>query len=74
MRRSSCAPCAGCPGNSPPSRRLLILSRFPPEVTRITAGLATRRNEFVAALADDVWFAHISANSRMQALALGLDP
>jgi hypothetical protein len=30
---------------------------------RVTAPLAARRNEFVAALADEVWFAHITPGS-----------
>jgi hypothetical protein len=40
--------------------RLLILSCFPAAQRRATADLAARRNELVAALADDVWFAHIA--------------
>jgi predicted Rossmann fold nucleotide-binding protein DprA/Smf involved in DNA uptake len=40
--------------------RLLILSAFPKTETRITSDLARRRNEFVAALADEAWFAHIT--------------
>jgi hypothetical protein len=31
--------------------------------------LATRRNELVAALADEVWFAHITPGGRMEQLA-----
>ena len=59
-----------CPARSLPRRvppewkqpmadgRLLVLSPFAPRENRVTAALATRRNEFVAALADEVWFAH----------------
>ena len=39
---------------------LLILSAFPEAETRITADLARRRNDLVAALADEVWFAHVT--------------
>ena len=35
---------------------------------RVTAELAARRNEFVAALADDVWFAHITPGGQMERL------
>lgn len=40
--------------------RLLLLSAFPETETRITADLARRRNEIVAALADEACFAHIT--------------
>ena len=40
--------------------RLLILSGFAATEKRITTELATRRNEFIAALADEAWFAHIT--------------
>jgi predicted Rossmann fold nucleotide-binding protein DprA/Smf involved in DNA uptake len=49
--------------------RLLILSRFSQGNHRVTASLAARRNEFVAALADEVWFAHITPGGEMQRLA-----
>ena len=61
-----------CPARSLPQRvppewrqplaagRLLILSNFRAGENRITAELATRRNDFVAALADEVFFAHIT--------------
>lgn len=48
---------------------LLILSCFRPTDRRVTAELAARRNEFVAALADEVWFAHITLGGRMEQLA-----
>lgn len=38
--------------------RMLVLSAFAASVTRITAGLAARRNEVVAALADEFCIAH----------------
>jgi predicted Rossmann fold nucleotide-binding protein DprA/Smf involved in DNA uptake len=49
--------------------RLLILSCFAANERRVTVALATRRNEFVAALADEVWFAHITPGGEMQRLA-----
>jgi predicted Rossmann fold nucleotide-binding protein DprA/Smf involved in DNA uptake len=49
--------------------RLLILSCFAGNEHRITSALAARRNEFVAALADEVWFAHIAPGSQTQRLA-----
>jgi predicted Rossmann fold nucleotide-binding protein DprA/Smf involved in DNA uptake len=49
--------------------RLLILSCFVERNRRVTASLAVRRNEFVAALADEVWFAHIAPGGEMQRLA-----
>lgn len=48
--------------------RLLILSAFPDIKTRITADLAYRRNEFVAALADEVYFAHITSGGQTERL------
>ena len=49
--------------------RLLILSCFTGGNHRVTTSLAIRRNEFVAALADEVWFAHIVPDGKMQRLA-----
>ena len=49
--------------------RLLILSCFSGNEHRITSTLAARRNEFVAALADEVWFAHVAPGGQMQRLA-----
>jgi len=40
--------------------RLLILSAFPETDTRSTAARAERRNQLVAALADEAYFAHIA--------------
>jgi hypothetical protein len=36
---------------------------------RVTSPLAAQRNEFVAALADEVWFAHIAPGGEIQRLA-----
>jgi hypothetical protein len=49
--------------------RLLILSCFVERNRRVTASLAVRRNEFVAALANEVWFAHIAPGGEMERLA-----
>ena len=49
--------------------RLLILSCFTGRDRRVTGALAVRRNEFIAALADEVWFAHITPGGEMQRLA-----
>ncbi len=49
--------------------RLLLLSCFAATVRRVTTELAARRNEFVAAMADKVWFAHIAPGGKMQRLA-----
>lgn len=46
----------------------LILSGFAETATRVTAELATRRNEIVAALADEVWFAHITPGGQSERL------
>jgi predicted Rossmann fold nucleotide-binding protein DprA/Smf involved in DNA uptake len=48
--------------------RLLILSPFSPTHRRVTADLAARRNEFVAALADEAWFAHITPGGQSDRL------
>lgn len=69
-----------CPARSLPTRvptdwqkpladgRLLILSFFAGQ-DRITTELAARRNDLVAALADEVWFAHITPGGQMEQLA-----
>ena len=49
--------------------RLLILSYFTTAQNRVTTELAARRNELVAALADEVWFAHIAPGGQMEQLA-----
>ena len=70
-----------CPARSLPQRvppelekplasgRLLILSAFAARENRVTSALATERNEFVAALADEVWFAHITAGGELERLS-----
>jgi predicted Rossmann fold nucleotide-binding protein DprA/Smf involved in DNA uptake len=70
-----------CPARSLPQRvpselekplasgRLLILSAFTARENRVTSALATQRNEFVAALADEVWFAHITAGGELERLS-----
>jgi predicted Rossmann fold nucleotide-binding protein DprA/Smf involved in DNA uptake len=49
--------------------RLLVLSGFAATEKRVTAELAGRRNKLVAALADEVWFAHITPGGQMAKLA-----
>ena len=49
--------------------RLLILSPFEKKHRRMTAALAERRNEFAAALADEMLFIHAAEGSRTAALA-----
>jgi len=48
--------------------RLLILSTFSPTHRRVTADLAARRNQLVAALADEAWFAHITPGGQAERL------
>jgi predicted Rossmann fold nucleotide-binding protein DprA/Smf involved in DNA uptake len=67
-----------CPARSLPQRvppewkkplaagRLLILSAFAATATRVTAALAARRNEFVAALADEVHIVHATPGGRLE--------
>ena len=74
-------PIVVCPARSLPQRlppdwqepvakgRLLILSAFGEQERRVTADLAARRNEVVAALADEIWFVHISPGGQMARLA-----
>ena len=49
--------------------RLLLLSAFRAGEKRITAELAIRRNEFVAALADEIWIAYVTPGGQMDRLA-----
>ena len=69
-------PARGLPKRIPPGwrqplveHRMLILSIFPPEETRVAAALAICRNDFIAAMADEVWFAHVGESSRTHILA-----
>ena len=48
--------------------RMLILSCFPTTARRVTAELAARRNEFVAALADEVYIAHATPGGNLETL------
>lgn len=48
--------------------QMLILSAFATKATRITAELSARRNEFVAALADEVYVPHASPDGQLQSL------
>ena len=66
-------PARGLPKRIPPDwkkpladGRLLTLSIFPNTESRITAGLAARRNELVAALADAVFVAHATPGGRLE--------
>ncbi|MFZ4778902.1 MAG: DNA-binding protein [Terrimicrobiaceae bacterium] len=68
-------PARGMPKRIPPEwetpladGRMLIVSIFPADLARVTADLAARRNDFVAALADEVWFAHITPHGENQRL------
>jgi predicted Rossmann fold nucleotide-binding protein DprA/Smf involved in DNA uptake len=49
--------------------RLLVLSALPATAKRVTAELAARRNELVAALADEVFIAHATTGGHLEALA-----
>ena len=49
--------------------RLLVLSQFPASERRITKGLAVRRNQLAAALADEVVFAHITPGGHLEELS-----
>jgi predicted Rossmann fold nucleotide-binding protein DprA/Smf involved in DNA uptake len=50
------------------SGRLLLLSPFSAKHRRVTADLAKRRNEVVAAIADRVCFIHVSPGGELEAL------
>ena len=70
-----------CPARSLPRRvppewqqplaagRLLVLSPFTARENRVTADLATRRNEFVAALANEVFIVHATAGGHLDSLS-----
>jgi predicted Rossmann fold nucleotide-binding protein DprA/Smf involved in DNA uptake len=44
--------------------RMLLLSPFDPSQRRITATLSEQRNKLVAALADEVYFAHVTPGGK----------
>ena len=48
--------------------RLLILSAFNTTESRVTTALASRRNEFVAALADEVFIPHAAVGGHLEIL------
>ena len=48
--------------------RLLILSCFPARQNHVTTELATRRNELVAALADDAFIIHATPDGHVAQL------
>ncbi len=48
--------------------RLLILSPFPSNLRRPTAKLAQKRNEFVAALADEIYIPWVTSSGHLQQL------
>lgn len=70
-----------CPARSLPQRvpqewreplnaeRLLILSAFSGRAHRVTAELANRRNEFVAAIAEEVLIAHATVGGHLEKLS-----
>ncbi|MCW2310694.1 DNA-processing protein DprA [Rhodoferax antarcticus] len=51
---------------------LLIVSAFPVTEVRVTAELARKRNEVVAALANEAWFAHITPGGNNDLLSASL--
>jgi predicted Rossmann fold nucleotide-binding protein DprA/Smf involved in DNA uptake len=75
-----------CPARSLPRRvppelkkplaegRLLILSFFSDTETRVTADLATRRNQIVAALADEIHIAYATPGGHLEKLAQNFNP
>lgn len=61
------------------SGRLLILSGFDGSLRRVTADSPARRNELVAALAEEIWFTHDEPGGEMERIsrvlsAFGEDP
>jgi hypothetical protein len=82
------SPIIVCPARSLPQRlppewqdplsegRMLVLSIFEQSASRISAALAARRNQYVASLADEVWFAHIQPGGQAEALSrvLAIEP
>jgi predicted Rossmann fold nucleotide-binding protein DprA/Smf involved in DNA uptake len=78
------SPIIVCPARNLPTRipadwqkplaegRLLILSGFTAAEKRVTTELATRRNALVAALADEVCFAHITPGGQSERLTYRL--
>lgn len=50
-------------------RRLLVLSRFGPEQSRATSDNAARRNDLVAALADEVHIVYATPGGHLEQLS-----
>ncbi len=48
--------------------RLLVVTPFDKSVKRITSETATKRNEFMAELADEMFLAYASPNGKLQTL------
>jgi predicted Rossmann fold nucleotide-binding protein DprA/Smf involved in DNA uptake len=69
-------PARGVEGMRPPTdwkkpladNRMLVLSMFPASERRVTKDLAVERNRFVAALADEVVFAHVTPGGGLDGL------
>lgn len=53
--------------------RLLLLSAFPKNIRRPTAAFADRRNQLVAALADEIAFFHITPGGKMDKLRVQVE-
>ncbi len=53
--------------------RLLLLSIFPPTQRRASVVTANRRNEFVAALADEIFVAHATPSGHLESLERRLE-
>jgi len=53
--------------------RLLMLSAFPKNIRRPTAAFADRRNQLVAALADEIAFFHITPGGKMDKLRVQVE-
>lgn len=49
--------------------RMLLLSPFEPSKRRLTAALSAQRNKLVAALADEIYFVHITPGGKTARLA-----
>jgi len=58
-----------CPGDGIAADRILLLSCFEPSQRRVTAALSEQRSRLVAALADEVHFAHTIPGGKTARLA-----
>ena len=66
-------PARNLPGRLPPEwrtpidgGRMLVLSPFAANESRVTADLAARRNDYVASLADEVWIAYAYQGGKLK--------